>query len=42
MLDWLPAPEDVVIDGADHNLAVTHPARIAGAIADFISRYPIE
>lgn len=42
MLDWLPAPEDVLIDGADHNLAATHPTRIAQEIAEFISRYPIE
>jgi pimeloyl-ACP methyl ester carboxylesterase len=41
MLDWLPEPEDVVIPGADHNLVVTHPERIAGDLVDFLRRHPI-
>ncbi|MGH9893639.1 MAG: alpha/beta fold hydrolase, partial [bacterium] len=40
MLDWL-SPEEVVVEGADHNLAVTHPRQIARALTDFIARYPI-
>lgn len=40
MLDWL-SPEDVVMNGADHYLAVTHPEQIARALADFITRHPI-
>lgn len=40
MLDWL-SPEDVVVKGADHNLAVTHPGQIARALTDFIARHPI-
>jgi pimeloyl-ACP methyl ester carboxylesterase len=27
LLSWLPRPEDVVIGGADHSLAISHPAR---------------
>jgi pimeloyl-ACP methyl ester carboxylesterase len=40
LLDWLSA-EDVIVEGADHNLAVTHPEQIAGALAGFIARHPI-
>jgi pimeloyl-ACP methyl ester carboxylesterase len=41
MHDWLSEPEDVVVPGADHNLAVTHPGQIVGALSDFINRHPI-
>jgi pimeloyl-ACP methyl ester carboxylesterase len=41
MLDWL-SPEDVVLEGADHNLVVTHPGQIARALTDFIARHPID
>lgn len=40
MLDWL-SPEEVVVEGADHNLVVTHPGQIARALTDFIARHPI-
>lgn len=40
-LNWLPQAEDIVIDGADHLLADTHPAEIAEAMAAFMRRYPI-
>jgi pimeloyl-ACP methyl ester carboxylesterase len=41
MEEWLNPEEVVVVEGADHNLAVTHPRRVADAIANFISRHPI-
>lgn len=41
MLAWLPHAEDVVLVGADHSLAVTHPAEIAAALVDFLRRHPI-
>jgi len=41
MHDWLSQPEDVVVPGADHNLAVTHSGQIVGALTDFITRHPI-
>lgn len=41
ILRWLPAAEDVVLPGADHSLAMTHPGEVATAIADFLSRHPM-
>lgn len=41
ILDWLPHAEDVVITGADHSLAITHPGEIAAALASFVRRHPI-
>ena len=41
MLAWLPQAEDVVLAGADHSLALTHPAQIAAALVDFLRRHPI-
>lgn len=38
---WFPNAEDVVIDGADHSLAATHPAECARAVAAFVDRHPI-
>ena len=38
---WLPHAEDVVIEGAGHSLEVTHPAEVAGVLADFLRRHPI-
>lgn len=29
------------VEGADHNLAVTHPEQLAIAITDFIARHPM-
>ena len=41
MLDWFPGAEDLLIPGADHSLAVTHPGMIASALAAFAQRHPI-
>jgi pimeloyl-ACP methyl ester carboxylesterase len=41
MADWLSLSQDVAIEGADHNLAVTHPRQVARALINFISRYPM-
>jgi pimeloyl-ACP methyl ester carboxylesterase len=41
MLAWLPQAEDVVLAGADHSLALTHPAEVAAAVAAFLRRHPI-
>jgi pimeloyl-ACP methyl ester carboxylesterase len=41
LLEWLPHAEDVVIAGADHSLAVTHPRQTAEAVAGFLERHPI-
>lgn len=38
---WLPRSEDVVIAGADHLLAATHPADVAGALVAFLRRHPM-
>jgi pimeloyl-ACP methyl ester carboxylesterase len=41
MADWLSPSQDVAIEGADHNLAVTYPGQVAQALINFISRYPM-
>ena len=41
MLAWFPNAEDVVIEGADHSLALTHTPQIAGALATFLGHHPI-
>lgn len=41
LMDWLGQPEEVLVEGADHNLAATHPEQMARALANFISRHPI-
>lgn len=41
LLSWLPRPEDVVIGGADHSLAISHPGAIASSLAAFMDRHPI-
>ena len=41
MLTWFPHAEDVIIPGADHNLALTHPDEIAAALAKFLANHPI-
>lgn len=41
ILEWFPHAEDVVIDGADHFLAVTHAPEIADALVAFLRRHPI-
>jgi pimeloyl-ACP methyl ester carboxylesterase len=39
MHSWFPDAEDVVIEGADHSLAVTHPRQIARALTEFLGRH---
>jgi pimeloyl-ACP methyl ester carboxylesterase len=41
MKEWLPQADEVVIMGADHALAVSHPAEIAAALATFLQRHNI-
>lgn len=41
ILRWFPEAEDVIVSGADHSLAVTHPAEIAGALSAFLRRHPM-
>jgi pimeloyl-ACP methyl ester carboxylesterase len=41
VLAWLPQTEDVVIAGADHSLATSHPADVADALVRFLDLYPI-
>jgi pimeloyl-ACP methyl ester carboxylesterase len=41
MLTWLPQAEDVVLAGADHSLALTHPGEVAAALVAFLRRHPI-
>jgi pimeloyl-ACP methyl ester carboxylesterase len=41
ILDWLPQADDVMIDGGDHSLMLTHPQEVAAAFTRFASRYPI-
>jgi pimeloyl-ACP methyl ester carboxylesterase len=41
ILTWLPQAEDVEVAGADHSLAITHPAQIAAAMESFLRRHPI-
>jgi pimeloyl-ACP methyl ester carboxylesterase len=41
MLAWLPQAEDVVLAGADHSLALTHPGEVAAAVVAFLRRHPI-
>lgn len=36
LLDWFPRCTDVVIDGAGHSMAFTHPTQIAHAMASFL------
>ena len=41
LLSWLPQAEDVLIAGADHGLALSHPEAIASSLAAFVERHPI-
>ena len=41
MLTWLPQADDVVLAGADHSLALTHPGEVAAALVAFLRRHPI-
>ncbi|WP_052665899.1 alpha/beta fold hydrolase [Nitriliruptor alkaliphilus] len=42
ILEWLPHAEDVVIDGADHSLAITHTPQVAEALAAFLRSHPLD
>jgi pimeloyl-ACP methyl ester carboxylesterase len=41
ILDWLPHAEDVMIQGADHTLALTHAPEVADALVAFVRRHAI-
>jgi pimeloyl-ACP methyl ester carboxylesterase len=41
MRSWIPHAENVVIDGADHSLALTHAPLIANELVAFLRRHPI-
>lgn len=41
ILDWIPHAEDVLIDGADHSLVLTHAPRIANVLSAFLARNPM-
>ncbi len=41
LLDWFPHAEDVLMEGADHSLALTHATEIADALAAFLRRNPV-
>lgn len=40
MLAWFPDASDVVVDGADHNLVLTHAEDVAEAVDGFLQRHP--
>ena len=42
MLGWFRDAQDVVVEGADHSLALTHTSQIAGALATFLQRHPVD
>jgi pimeloyl-ACP methyl ester carboxylesterase len=39
--EWFPQAETCTIEGADHNLALTHSADVARVLAGFLSRHPL-
>lgn len=39
MHSWFPDAEDVVIEGADHSLAIAHPDQVARALTEFLGRH---
>ncbi|CAN5345418.1 hypothetical protein BH20ACT5_BH20ACT5_03300 [soil metagenome] len=41
MLEWFPRAEDVVLAGADHSLALTHPGQVAAVLVNFLDRHPM-
>ena len=41
VLDWYPQAEAFVVEGADHNLAITSAAAIAPVLASFFDRNPV-
>ena len=42
LLEWLPQAEDLVVEGADHSLVLTHVEEIASAVTSFLHRHPID
>ena len=41
VLAWFPGAEDVVVRGADHSLAITHPAEIASELHRFLRDHAV-
>ena len=41
LLAWLPQADDLVVEGADHSLALTHVEEIASAVTAFVRRHPM-
>jgi pimeloyl-ACP methyl ester carboxylesterase len=41
LLGWFPAADDVLVDGADHSLALTHTDHVAAAINPFLEGHPM-
>jgi pimeloyl-ACP methyl ester carboxylesterase len=41
VLAWLPQAGAVMLAGADHSLALTHPAQVAAAMTSFLHGHPI-
>lgn len=41
MLEWLPHVDDVVVEGADHWLPVTHTSEVADAVGRFLRTHPM-
>jgi pimeloyl-ACP methyl ester carboxylesterase len=41
ILDWLPQAHDVMIQGGDHSLMLTHSREVAAAFTSFAGRYAI-
>jgi pimeloyl-ACP methyl ester carboxylesterase len=41
VLTWFPQADDVLLGGADHSLVLTHTAKVADALVDFLGRHPI-
>lgn len=39
--EWYPHAETATIEGADHNLALTHAADIAAVLVDFLARHAL-
>ena len=39
MLSWFPHAEDLVIEGADHSLALTHTSEVAEAVVAFLRKH---
>lgn len=41
VLSWLPQAEDVMLEGANHTLALTHAPALAAALTSFLHRHPM-